>query len=138
MSKRKYTHIQELEEEILRMRQEGGTRQEIADRLGLNKSQIKIGSPGIIGDKQSWQQEFSPGRKEGREKRYTPRHCCGAGLRDPAFAYGKRVAAGFSAIHRKEVKAKAKYAVIYRHREQYPVLVMCRFFPFPEAAITAF
>ena len=41
MSKRKYTHIQELEEEILRMRQEGGTRQEIADRLGLNKSQIK-------------------------------------------------------------------------------------------------
>ena len=29
---------------------------------------------------------------------------------------------------RKEVRAKAKYAVIYRHREQYPVLVMCRFF----------
>ena len=26
------------------------------------------------------------------------------------------------------MKAKAKYAVIYRHREQYPVLVMCRFF----------
>ena len=41
MSRRKYTHIQALEQEILRMRQEGGTRQEIADRLGLNKSQIK-------------------------------------------------------------------------------------------------
>ena len=26
------------------------------------------------------------------------------------------------------MSAKAKYAVIYRHREQYPVLVMCRFF----------
>ena len=26
------------------------------------------------------------------------------------------------------MRAKAKYAVIYRHREQYPVLVMCRFF----------
>ena len=35
---------------------------------------------------------------------------------------------GFSAIHGKEVRAKAKYAVICRHREQYPVLVMCRFF----------
>ena len=26
------------------------------------------------------------------------------------------------------MSAKAKYAVIYRHREQYPVLVMCQFF----------
>ena len=26
------------------------------------------------------------------------------------------------------MRAKAKYAVIYRHREQYPVSVMCRFF----------
>ena len=41
MSRSKYTHIQELEEEILSMRQEGATRQEIADRLGLSKSQIK-------------------------------------------------------------------------------------------------
>ena len=41
MSRRKYTHIQELEEEILSMRQKGATRQEIADQLGLSKSQIK-------------------------------------------------------------------------------------------------
>lgn len=41
MSRRKYTHIQKLEEEILRMRQKGATRQEIADRLGLSKLQIK-------------------------------------------------------------------------------------------------
>ena len=26
------------------------------------------------------------------------------------------------------MSAKAKYAVIYRHREQYPILVMCQFF----------
>ena len=26
------------------------------------------------------------------------------------------------------MRAKAKYSVIYRHREEYPVLVMCRFF----------
>ena len=41
MTKRKYTHVQELEGEILAMRKEGATRQEIADRLGLSKSQIK-------------------------------------------------------------------------------------------------
>ena len=41
MSRRKYTHIQELEEGILSMRQKGATRQEIADQLGLSKSQIK-------------------------------------------------------------------------------------------------
>ena len=41
MSKRKYTHIQVLEEEILAMRKEGATRQEIADRFGLSKAQIK-------------------------------------------------------------------------------------------------
>ena len=41
MSKRKYTHIQALEGEILAMWKEGATRQEMADRLGLSKSQIK-------------------------------------------------------------------------------------------------
>ena len=41
MSKRKYTHIQELEGEILAMREAGATRQEIAKRFGLRKEQIK-------------------------------------------------------------------------------------------------
>ena len=41
MTKRKYTHIEVLEEEILAMRKEGATRQEIADRFGLSKAQIK-------------------------------------------------------------------------------------------------
>ena len=41
MTKRKYTHIQELEGEILAMRKEGATRQEIADRFGLSKAQVK-------------------------------------------------------------------------------------------------
>ena len=41
---------------------------------------------------------------------------------------GSEVVAGFSAIHRKEVRPKVKYAVIYRHRNEYPVSVMCKFF----------
>ena len=38
---RKYTKIKELEPEILKMRAEGKTRREIAESLGLEKSQIK-------------------------------------------------------------------------------------------------
>ena len=41
MSKRKYTHIKELEKQIITMREAGMTRQEIADELGLEKTQIK-------------------------------------------------------------------------------------------------
>ena len=41
MSKRKYTHMKELENQILTMRETGMTRQEIADELGLEKAQIK-------------------------------------------------------------------------------------------------
>ena len=41
MSKRKYVHIQGLEEMIISMRKSGMTRQEIADELGLDKIQIK-------------------------------------------------------------------------------------------------
>ena len=41
MSKRKYTHIKAIEEQIISMREAGMTRQEIADELGLEKEQIK-------------------------------------------------------------------------------------------------
>ena len=41
---------------------------------------------------------------------------------------GKWAIAGFSALHRKEVRPRAKYSVIYRHRNEYPISVMCRFF----------
>ena len=41
MSKRKYTHIQEVEALVISMRESGMTRQEIADELGLDKIQIK-------------------------------------------------------------------------------------------------
>ena len=39
--KRQYTHIKILESEIIKMREQGKTRQEIADTLGLTKTQIK-------------------------------------------------------------------------------------------------
>lgn len=41
MSKRKWTNIKAIEPEIIAMREEGKTRQEIADHFGLDKEQIK-------------------------------------------------------------------------------------------------
>lgn len=41
MSKRKWTRIEVYETEIIRLREGGLTRQEIADELGLDKIQIK-------------------------------------------------------------------------------------------------
>ena len=41
MKKRKYTHVKELEAEILSMREAGKTRREIAEHLGLEKRQIE-------------------------------------------------------------------------------------------------
>ena len=41
MSKRKWTNVSIFSAEIEQMRREGMTRQEIADRLGLSKVQIK-------------------------------------------------------------------------------------------------
>ena len=58
----------------------------------------------------------------------TQRYYCRAGLRKPAFENGECSVAVFSAIHKKKVRARAKYAVIYRHQEQYPVLAICQFF----------
>lgn len=41
MSKRKWTNMKAIEVEIVALRHEGKTRQEIADRFGLEKAQIK-------------------------------------------------------------------------------------------------
>ena len=41
MEKRKWTNIKAVETQIVKMREEGRTRQEIADTLGLEKTQIK-------------------------------------------------------------------------------------------------
>lgn len=48
-------------------------------------------------------------------------------MRDQVFAHGECVAAGFFASNRKEARAKAKHAVIWRC-EKYSVLVMCQVF----------
>ena len=41
-------------------------------------------------------------------------------------------------LHRKEVRAKVKYHIIYRHKTEYPVAVMCEFFGVSRSGYYAF
>ena len=41
-------------------------------------------------------------------------------------------------VHRKEVRARVKYHIIYRHREEYPISVMCAFFAVSRSGYYAF
>ena len=41
-------------------------------------------------------------------------------------------------LHRKGVRAKVKYHIIYRHRTEYPVAVMCKFFAVSRSGYYAF
>ena len=58
----------------------------------------------------------------------TSKNTGGAQVCEQTAQDGKRAVAGFSALRRKEVRTRIKYAVIYRHRKKYPVSVLCRFF----------
>lgn len=48
--------------------------------------------------------------------------------RDRQPSNGKQAVEGFSAVHGKDVRPKVKYAVIYRHRDEYSVSEMRKFF----------
>ena len=52
----------------------------------------------------------------------------GHSKRTRAASYGEQIVAGFSTIHRKDVRSRVKYAVIYHHQNEYSVSVMCKFF----------
>ena len=41
-------------------------------------------------------------------------------------------------MHRKEVRPRIKYHIIYRHRTEYPVVVMCQFFGVSRSGYYAF
>ena len=41
-------------------------------------------------------------------------------------------------MHRKEVRSKVKYWVIYRHREEYPISAMCKLFGVSRSGYYAF
>ncbi len=53
MPKRKYSHIEAVERQMIAMREAGKTRHEIADYLGLEKEQIKSWVNRYIRDGQS-------------------------------------------------------------------------------------
>ena len=109
---------------------EGKTQREIAEYFGLrDKQAVKE----LLKRERRKERKLEAGilpRPKGRPRKDgSPRDLVAEqAYEDSTVAHGKQTAAGFSAIHRKEVRAKAKYAVIYRHRKEYPILVMCKFF----------
>ena len=122
MGKRNYTHVQVLLPEIKAMLAEGKTQRRVAEYYGFRDKQVvkrllererrkrtKVGS-----------RNSSAAQRAAEERCCTKKHCGGAGIRDSTLADGKQTAAGFSALHRKEVRAQVKYHIIYRHRTEYP------------------
>ena len=127
MSKRNYTHIQALLPEIKAMLAEGKTQREVAEHYGFkDKYVVKR----LLTRERRKERKLEVGilpRPKGRPRKDAV-----------PFADGKQTAAGFSALHRKEVRAKVKYHIIYRHRTEYPVAVMCKFFGVSRSGYYAF
>ena len=133
MKERNYTHVQALLPEIRAMLAAGRTQREVAEYYGFpDKKVVK----GLLERERRKERKLEAGilpRPKGR-----PRKEAVPGDIDPAAAYGERTAAGFSALHRKEVRPRVKYQIIYRHRTEYPVAVMCKFFAVSRSGYYAF
>ena len=127
MQKRKYTHMKHLDDLIESMRQSGMTLREIANELGFSYKQLRDWSYRHNREKRTILLGMLP-KPKGRPRKdgQPPKQNIEAEIKQ--LRDGKQVIAGFSAIHRKDVRPKIKYAVIYRHRGEYPVAVMCKFF----------
>ncbi len=89
MKKGKYTHVQAL-------LAEGKTQREAAEYGGFQDKQV---IKGLF-------KRASTSQGTAEERCCTQRHCAGAGIRDPAVRDGKQAAAGFPAIHRREVRTE--------------------------------
>ena len=141
MEKRNYTHVQVLLPEIKAMLAEGKTQREVAEYFGFrDKYVVKK----LLNRERAKERKLEAGitpRPKGRPRKdAAPRDIVAeqAIVRNPSAAHGKSTAAGFSALHRKEVRPKVKYHIIYRHRAEYPVAVMCKFFGVSRSGYYAF
>lgn len=63
---RKYTHVQLLEDEFIRLREEGYTRREIADMFGLDEIQVKNA---LYRHKKRMETISAPPRRRGRRRK---------------------------------------------------------------------
>ena len=91
----------------------------------------------VSGEKnESWKPESFHGPKDGRGKMLPPETLWQSRpMRSSDLQHGEQIAAGFSALHRKEVRARVKYHIILssqRRSIQYPSCA--RFLEYPEAA----
>lgn len=119
---RKYQHTQELLPQIKKMLNSGMPQQDVANRLWftgkrpihylLTRERKAKRTPGCT--ETTWTENTEDiGRVQ---------------ILKQAIENGSRSSAGFSLAHRERVKTCVKYKVIYRHRREYSISEMCRFF----------
>lgn len=139
MEKRNYRHVQALLPEIKAMLAEGKTQREVAEYYGFRDKQVV---KGLLKRERRKERKLEAGilpRPKGRPRKdASPRDIVAEQTYEIQAAYGKQTTAGFSALGRKEVKAGIKYDIIYRHRAEYPVAVMCEFFGVSRSGYYAF
>ena len=120
MKKGKYTHVQAL-------LAEGNTRREAAEYYNFRDKQV---IKGLLKRERRKGRRLAAGippHSRGRLRKYAaPRDIVSEQAYKIQRLRVENKPAGFSALHRKEVMAKVKYHVIYRHRMEYPVTAMCR------------
>ena len=140
MGKRNYTHVQALLPEIKTMQSERKTQREIAEHYGFKDKQVV---KKLLERERARQRKMEAGIIPRPKSRPRKPISSGDVLAEQAYEIQRlqmenKAAAGFSAIHRKEVKARVKYHIIYRHRTENPVAVMCKFFAVSRSGYYAF
>lgn len=125
MKKGKYTHVQAL-------LAEGKTRREAAEYCGFQDKQV---IKGLLKRERRKGRRLAAGippHSRGRLRKYAaPRDIVSEQAYKIQRLRMENKPAGFSALHRKDVMAKVKYHVIYRHRMEYPEAAAA---PFPPPA----
>lgn len=103
------------------------TLQEIADELGLSLKQMRDWSYRHNCEKRNTIKGIMP-KPKGRPRKDGQPSKQDAEKELQRLRMENKLLRDFLRVNRKDVRPKAKYAVIYRHRNEYPVSVMCTFF----------
>ena len=106
------------------------TQREIAEYFGLRDKQVvkELLKRERRKERKSWGSGILPRPKGDREKMVHQETLWQSRLMRFSGCAWKTNCCGIFCNPQEEVRAKAKYAVIYRHRKEYPILVMCKFF----------
>ena len=126
MEKRKYTKLRAIEPEITAMREAGKTHREIAEHFGLEKGQVMW----WVSKYNRKQAELAAGRiprAKGRPRKDSQSPRQREQKEIERLRRANRLLRDFLELRERKWGQRSSILVIYRHREEYPVSVICRF-----------